>query len=391
MRCGFIALWSGERNKQRMRILRAIRSVNPEVGGPIEGIIQVSGALKALGHEVELLSLDAAGDPWVQNSMLPVHAVGQGGRNYGYAPRYQRWLRAHHAEYDAIVVSGLWQFHSYGTWRALRQWAVPYFVFPHGMLDPWFKRTYPLKHLKKWLYWPWAEYRVLRDARAVLFTCEEERRLARDSFWLYRCRERVVNYGTAGPPGDRGRQRELFQARYPELRGQRLLLFLGRIHPKKGCDILVQAFANLIVHSAHRPGCERWHLVLAGPDQIGWQRQLEAQVQRLGLSGRVTFTGMLTGDEKWGALHSADLFVLPSHQENFGIAVVEALSCGLPVIVGTGVNIWREIVEDGAGWVCEPKAEPLAQILHWWNDTKDEDRAAMRVRARDCFARRFEI
>src|SRR5262249_11784212 len=121
MRCGCIAPWPSENNKQRMRILRAIRSVNPEVGGPIEGILQVSRALKALGHEVALLSLDAAGDPWVQNSVLPVHAVGQGGRKYGYAPRYLRWLRAHHAEYDAIVVSGLWQFHSYGTWRALRQ------------------------------------------------------------------------------------------------------------------------------------------------------------------------------------------------------------------------------------------------------------------------------
>ena len=63
-----------------------------------------------------------------------------------------------------------------------------YFVFTHGMLDPWFKRTYPLKHLKKWLYWPWAEYRVLRDAQAVLFTCEEERILARQSFWLYKCK-----------------------------------------------------------------------------------------------------------------------------------------------------------------------------------------------------------
>src|SRR5262249_48145888 len=123
-----------------------------------------------------------------------------------------------------------------------------------------------------------------------------------------------------------------------------------------------------------RGGGDRWHLVLAGPDQIGWQRQLEAQVQQLGLSGCVTFTGMLTGDEKWGALHSADLFVLPSHQENFGIAVVEALSCALPAIVGTGVNIWREIVEDGAGWVCEPKADPLAQLLLSWNETKEEDR-----------------
>ena len=76
--------------------------------------------------------------------------------------------------FDAVIINGLWQYHSFGAWRALRGTATPYYVFPHGMLDPWFKRSFPLKHLKKWLYWPWAEYRVLRDARAVIFTCEAE-------------------------------------------------------------------------------------------------------------------------------------------------------------------------------------------------------------------------
>ena len=175
-----------------MRILRAIRSVNPEGGGPIEGITQVSRMLARMGHEVELVSLDTPEAAWVQNCPLKVHALGKGGHDFGYAPDYVRWLKRHGVEYDAIVVSGLWQFHGLGVWLALRRAGVPYFVFPHGMLDPWFKRAYPLKHLKKWLYWPWAEYRVLRDARAVLFTCEEERRLARESFWLYRCEERSL-------------------------------------------------------------------------------------------------------------------------------------------------------------------------------------------------------
>ena len=374
-----------------MRILRAIRSVNPEGGGPIEGITQVSRMLGKMGHEVELVSLDTPEAAWVQNCPLKVHALGKGGHDFGYAPDYVRWLKRHGVDYDAIVVSGLWQFHGLGVWLALRRAGVPYFVFPHGMLDPWFKRAYPLKHLKKWLYWPWAEYRVLRDARAVLFTCEEERRLARESFWLYRCEERVVNYGTAAPAGDAGQQHELFYARFPALRGKRLVLFLSRIHPKKGCDVLVQAFADLVKQSVNGTDREPWHLVLAGPDQTGWQRKLEAEAERLGLAGRVTFTGMLRGDEKWGAFHAADLFVLPSHQENFGIAVVEALSCGLPVIVGSGVNIWREIVEDGAGWMCEPKAEPLARALLRWSKMSEEDRAAMRVRAKSCFTRRFEI
>src|SRR6266481_4864459 len=110
----------------------------------------------------------------------------------------------------------------------------------------WFKRAYPLKHLKKWLYWPWAEYRVLRNASAVCFTCEEERKLARQSFWLYRCNEKVVAFGTAAPGGDAQAQKRLFLSHYMELQGRRFILFLGRIHPKKGCDLVIRAFTDAL-------------------------------------------------------------------------------------------------------------------------------------------------
>jgi glycosyltransferase involved in cell wall biosynthesis len=373
-----------------MRLLRVIRSVNPEVGGPIEGITQVSRMFRELGHTVELLSLDNASDPWVADSCLKVHAVGRGGRDYGYARQFVPWLRRFRRDYDAVIVSGLWQFQSFGTWLALRESDTPYFVFPHGMLDPWFKRTFPLKHVKKWLYWPWAEYRVLRDASAVLFTCEEERRLARQSFWLYRCNERLVTYGTAAPPGDARCQRELFLQRFPKLRGRRIILCVGRIHPKKGCEILLKAFHAFL---AQRPAAsaEAWALVYAGPDQVGWQRALGDEARWLGIADRVIFTGMLRGDIKWGAFHAADVFALPSHQENFGIAVVEAMACGLPVIVSTAVNIWREIVDDNAGWACRPLVNDVQQALSHWADLTPGGRSSLRGRARECFARRFEI
>jgi glycosyltransferase involved in cell wall biosynthesis len=151
-------------------------------------------------------------------------------------------MRQHHKQFDAVIVHGIWQYSSFGVWRALAGTDTPYFVFPHGMLDPWFKRTYPLKHLKKLLYWPWAEYRVLRDAAAVLFTSEEERRLARESFALYRCREVVVNFGTAAPE-NLERAREVFFGTHPQLRNRRFLLFLGRLHVKKGCDLLINIVA----------------------------------------------------------------------------------------------------------------------------------------------------
>ena len=254
------------------------------------------------------------------------------------------------------------------------------------MLDPWFKRTYPLKHLKKCLYWPWAEYRVLRDAQAVLFTCEEEKLLARQSFGLYRASEVVVNFGTAGPVGDaRGAAGGVPRPAIRTLQGKRLLLFLGRLHVKKGCDLLIEAFARV---AAADPDL---HLVMAGPDQAGWQAELERRAAALGVADRISWTGMLTGDLKWGAFHAAEAFVLPSHQENFGIAVAEALACGLPVLISNKVNIWREIAEDGAGLVAEDTEAGTTGMLQDWLLKSDEERQEMGRNARDSFARRYEF
>jgi len=374
-----------------MKILRSIRSVNPAQGGPMEGINQVSKVHQEEGHTVEIVSLDAPDDPWVKGSWLKVHALGPARGNYGFSRAFVPWLKNRGHEYDAVVVNGIWQFNSLGVWQALRHSNTPYFVFPHGMLDPWFKVTYPLKHLKKWLYWPWAEYRVLRDARAVCFTCEEERRLARQSFWLYRCREKVVNYGTAAPAGNATRERELFLDRFPRLRNRRIILFLGRLHVKKGCDLLIKAFHKLVSQSNPGNPAGSASLVMAGPDQTGWARKLRELAEALGISDRITWTGMLTGDLKVGAISAAEVFVLPSHQENFGIAVVEALASRLPVLISNKVNIWREIAQDEAGLVEDDTEEGTFKLLERWFCMSAKAQDTYRANAHRCFAERFEI
>ncbi|HEX4640964.1 MAG TPA: glycosyltransferase [Chthoniobacterales bacterium] len=367
-----------------MKILRSTHTVNPALGGPIESIRQSSAALLRRGHEVEIISLDAPDDPWVRESAVPVHALGPGLGSYGYSSRFSNWIRERRESYDAVIVHGLWQYSSFGVWRALAGTTTPYFVFPHGMLDPWFKRTYPLKHIKKLLYWPWGEYRVLRDAAAVLFTSEEERRLARESFALYRCNERVVNYGTAAPPDPEAARAKFFEA-FPALRGQPFFLFLGRLHEKKGCDLLIDAFAQL-KNSGTLPN----RLVMAGPcSDDGYLRRLREMAA--GLGDAVLFPGMLSGDMKWGALSAADAFALPSHQENFGIAVAEALACGTPVLISNKINIWREIEADGAGLVENDDLSGTANLLKRWLVLPADKRATMRENARKCFAARFEI
>lgn len=370
-------------DKSSMKILRIISSVNPKVGGPVEGIRQITPSLTRLGHITEVVSLDDPAAPWLADFPTPVHALGPGRTGYRFSPRLAPWLRANAARYDVVIVHGLWQHGSFGAWQALRGSETPYFVYTHGMLDPWFNRTYPLKHLKKSLYWPWAERRVLRDARAVLFTSEEERRLARQSFPGYKCREQVMSYGTSSPPGDPQALRRRFFKRHPDLEGRRLLLFLSRIHPKKGCDILLKAFAGVAEADLR--------LVMAGPSEPTLQAELERQAEALGLAGRVTWTGMLSGDDKWGAFYAADAFVLPSHQENFGIAVAEALACGLPVLISDKINIWREIVEDGAGLVAGDTEAGTVRLLRDWLALTPDAAQKMREQARSCFLARFEI
>jgi len=368
-----------------MNFLQVISSADPAHGGPMEGIRQTSEVLAQMGHHTEVASSDDPALPWLRDFSLTVHALGPGKSGYGYAPRMVPWLRENAARYDAVIVNGLWQYAGLAAWRALRGRETPYFVYTHGMLDPWFKRAYPLKHLKKSLYWPWGDYRVLRDAKAVLFTCEEEKLLARQSFGLYRANEVVVSYGTAGPAGDAVAQRAAFLSRYPELRGKRLLLFLSRIHVKKGCDLLIEAFARV---AGADPSLR---LVMAGPDQTGWRPELERRAASLDVPDRITWAGMLTGDMKWGAFYAAEVFALPSHQENFGVAVAEALACSLPVLISNKVNIWREIIEDGAGLVAEDTEAGMTRLLQEWLALPPPARQEMARRARRCFEDRFEI
>lgn len=367
-----------------MKILRVIRSVDPAGGGPIEGIRQITPHLEALGASTTVASLDPAAAPWLER--LPATAIGLGpvSGGYGYRRGLPQRLRALALEHDVVIIHGLWQYHALATWRALRCSDIPYFVYPHGMLDPWFKHSYPLKHLKKWAYWRWADYRVLRDARAVLFTSEQERRLARQSFWLYQVQELVVGYGTSAPPGDAERQRQLFMERFPQLAGKRLLLFLSRIHPKKGLDLLIEAFAAMAASDA------KLHLVIAGPDQLGWQVALQQRAAALGIADRLSWPGMLSGDLKWGAFRSAELFCLPSHQENFGIVVAEALACGLPVAIAQPVNIASEVSAAGAGLVHEDTVAGTKIALMQWLALEPADRALMGQRAAALFRERFD-
>lgn len=368
-----------------MRILHVIGSLSPADGGPPEAVRQLARAYSQIGVEVEVACQDSPTAPFLSSLAFPVHALGQRwlGR-FGLSPRLWRWLRRNASRFDGIVMNGIWVFPDVAVRAAALRSGKPYAVFPHGALDPWFNKKYPLKHLKKILYWPF-QYAVLRDARAVLFTTATERDLAVTSFRPNRWNSLPIPYGIGEPEGDPATQMEAFYAAAPSLRNRRFLLFLGRLHEKKGCDLLLEAFARL---AAEFPQAD---LVMAGPDQVGLQAKLQQVAVQKGVAGRVHWPGMLAGDIKWGALRAADAFVLPSHQENFGISVVESLAAGRPVLISNQVNIWPEINSMGVGLVDDDTAEGTERLLRQWLTLPETERLAMAARAHPCFAAHYSM
>ena len=372
-----------------LNILHISQSVNPKHGGPIEGIRQQAKDHALSGHVVEILSLDSPNSSYLDFPGIPVFPLKKSFIDIFFPLSMVHWLQLNYLRYDAIIINGIWGFHLIAAWLVIRNKTIPYFVFSHGMLDPWFRRRFPIKHLKKYLLWPWAVYPVLRDADAVLFTCEQEKLLARKSFLPYRCNEVVIDFGTEGIPDPNIDFRPMFLANHPALSSKQVFLFLGRVHPKKGPDLLLRAIEVL-----QREGI--WDLatmtlVMAGPTDSSYAKELIQLADSLKISASIYWTGMLSGDQKWGAFQAADVFVLPSHQENFGIAVAEALSCNTPVLLSSSVNIAPEISDDFAGFVDSDTLSGTVQLLRRWLSISIGDKEAMRLSARICFNKRFHI
>jgi glycosyltransferase involved in cell wall biosynthesis len=274
---------------------------------------------------------------------------------------------------DLVHVHGLWRQHSLAAAHAARRHGKPYLVSAHGMLEPW---ALGHKGWKKRLYGALVERSNLRRAACL-------RALTRQEVSDYR------RYGIAlpaavvpngvdlEPPG----APDAFLDAWPGLRGQRMVLFLGRLHPKKGLDVLLRAWAAA-------PQAPAGHLVIAGPDFGGTRAGSEALAAELGLRHSVTFTGQLAGSLKRAALAAAHAFVLPSFSEGLSMAVLEALAAGVPVVASPGCNL-PEIAAEGCGWVVEAAPRPLAAALAEALSLSAGDRAAVGARARGLAERRF--
>jgi glycosyltransferase involved in cell wall biosynthesis len=369
-----------------MKVLRVIATIDPNTGGPLEGLKQASAIMSAQGITIEVLTLDEPSSFQSAADALawPVHREGSEKRSYyGYSRRFRKWIEQHAADYDAIIIHGNWQYTGIATSRACRKAGVPYFVYPHGMLDPWFNQAYPLKKIKKQLYWWLAEHSVLHNANAVLFTSEEECRLARQSFRPYRVKENILGYGTTAPEIDPTQAAQQLRTSEHLWAQAPYFLFLGRIQEKKGLDLLIAAYSQLKAQNAALP-----ELVIAGPEQ---QASYVAHLKNDFPQAGIHWIGAITGSLKWQALAAAEALCLTSHQENFGIVVAEALALGSPVLISDKVNIWREIVHDGAGFAASDTEEGARQLLQKWQALSTTDKARMGAQAQATFAQHFEL
>jgi glycosyltransferase involved in cell wall biosynthesis len=366
-----------------MRILSVIASLHPAAGGPVESCVLLNRKFRQMGHHAAILSCESGGEPWLQRLTTNPFLAGPSYGHYGFTPRLLPMLRELKNKFDAVIVHGIWQYQCVALLQAFQKGDPPVVVFVHGNLDPYFIDNFPFKNIKKSVHYRLVEARLFRRAHAVLFTCDEERRLASSSYRPIVGNRQTVRYGIDPPEFDPAAYKGTFAGIKEKYKDKHLILFFGRIHPKKGCDLLLHAFARI---ARENPSA---HLLMVGPDEVGSVPKLKRLAERLGIAGKVSWLGPAYGDDKWFLFSSADVFILPSHMENFGIAIVEAMSQGTPVLISTRINIHRDIVRAGAGFSAPDTIDGTVELLTRWFSLSESERCAMGKRARQLVADRF--
>lgn len=357
-----------------MKILHIAATLGPKNGGAAVACVELCSALAARGHSVEIFTTDidmppswvaTAGIPYMHNN-VKVHFFSTTGTDYYWISiplARALWRRVR--EFDVIHIHSLYRFHLPVTAWICKKFGRPYVVKPHGSLDPFlfrYRRWRKLPH--EWLF----DRPAYANAAAIHYVALEERKLAETTKLITGLATLgvVVPSAVIVPEGTTiglsddaatASAREHFLTKYPTLVDKKVVLFLGRLNFKKGIDILVKAFKLV---SDEIPNA---HLLFVGPDSDGYARQIERWLTESGVAQKTTFTGMLHGQEKTTAFRCASVFALPSYTENFGIAIIEAMTFGCPVVISNKVNIWQEIHDANAGLVTDCDVEQTAAAL----------------------------
>ena len=338
-----------------MRVLHVIPSVAERSGGPAIAIVPMCRALKQEGIEVLLVSTNAGVDH--DESLYEYKGIpakffpAQLGGSFKYSRPLSSWLSSNIERFDLAHIHAVFNHSSIAAAHVCRKARVPYVVRPLGTLEPW---SMTQKSLRKRVFWQVSGKGMLRRAAAVHYTTDAEK--------LSTERLLGLNHGKVialGIETTASASHAKLEQHFPELASEPYMLVLSRLHPKKGLDVLIDAFLALVQVEkfAH------WRLVIAGDGPEAYVRKLKAMAGSSAQRDRIVFTGWLDGEEKDAVLGGASLLVLPSHQENFGLCVMEALSHSVPVLVSPHVNLAEEIVLANAGWIATVDKDALLSRL----------------------------
>jgi glycosyltransferase involved in cell wall biosynthesis len=363
-----------------MRVLHVISGIDPENGGPSMALHGLAVAQRRIGMNVTVAatfqraSVVGVAEQWRKAGLrveLIGPAVGALSRHAQIVPRLAELTR----DADVVHIHALWEEIQHQSARAAERQGVPYIVRPCGLLYP---RSLAKSWLKKKLYVALRLRRTFDRAAAIHFTTEDERDGAAVPIKARAIVEPngldLTEFDPLPPPGS-------FSRLHPELAGRRFVLFLGRVHPEKGLELLIPAMAKL----DHQDVA----LVVAGPDNAGSLPRFQRLAEQQGVRDRVLFVGMLDRPSRVAALRDAALLSLPSYHENFGISVIEALAAGTPVVVSDHVGLHHLIAQERLGGVVPLDAAALASALDRW--LGDEAlRASTAERGRAVVSERFD-
>tara|TARA_B110000238_G_scaffold53507_1_gene58511 strand:- start:624 stop:1796 length:1173 start_codon:yes stop_codon:yes gene_type:complete len=376
-----------------MKLLRVISSMNPKSGGPAQGIRNLNTHLATLGVDVTVVCLDDEDVDYGVEDDFKIVKLGKGKTAFKFNTNLKRWLIENLSNFDVALVHGLWQYHNYAVYKAIKKLKqanklIPKVaIMPHGMLDPYFQNAPErrVKAIRNRLIWRLNERNAINAADALFFTCQSELELARTTFTGYKPKSEInVGYGIKHPPKFNDNFKTSFLEQCNGLNGNDYLLFLSRIDSKKGVDILIETYQALISEGITLPD-----LVIAGPINNAYAK---AMIQKAKSTATIHFPGMLVGNAKWGAFYGASAFVLPSYQENFGIAIVEAMACSVPVLITKKVNIWQEIVEAKAGWaINSPDVQDLKEQLKQFFTLTFEEKEQLKSNAKVAFEKLYQV
>ena len=370
----------------RYKILRIISTLNPRAGGPQAGLINSSNELCKAGFLVDILTSDKENFHKNKSNKFNIIKLRINNVSYNFSFKIIQWLFNNKDKYDFFIIDGIWEFNSLIARIILKK---NYYVFTHGEIDPYFSEN-SFKKIKKQIYWYLIEKKNLLRSNGILITGKSEYKMIKNTFvdtkgikihdigypaFIKKINTKKINY------------KKIFLKEFPKLKNKKYILFIGRIHHKKGCDLLLDAILKV-------KNLKNFYFLI-----IGFQHKLnnyEKSIlnkinQNKKLKYRVIVSKFVNEGLKIASFKFSQATILPSRGENFGVVVTESLSLGKIPLITNKVGIYHEIKKFNAGIICRDNIASISNIIENFLNLKKEKKKIIEKNCLYCFNKVFNI